>query len=144
MGAAPLLTSNDDDGRARVTFFFFAKLLHELAHACIAELGRRLPIDDYPDPDDRFESPTTHGLAGEAGDAIERHFFGSVVDAIGHYTEQHPPGYCIDQVLLRERQKKKNSHGWLSSSIFSIKLGDNQIDTETRDRNLSRICTNPK
>ena len=106
IGAAHFLTS-DDDGRARVTSFIFAKLLHGLAHACLAELGRRLPMDDNPDPDDRFASPATHGLTGEAGNAIERHFFGSVIDAVGHYTEQHPPVYCIDQVLLQERQKKK-------------------------------------
>lgn len=94
----------DDHVDARLIFFFYAKLLHEVAHASLAELGRKLPSGDY---DDRFSSPATHAMTGEAGDAIERHFFGSVTDARGHYTNEEESIYKIEHVVLRERRSKQ-------------------------------------
>ena len=92
-----------EDTRARLIFFLYAKLLHELAHASMAELGRKLPSGDF---DDRFSSPATHAMTGEAGNSIERHFFGSVVDAHGRYTDTVKSMYSIEHVILREKQSK--------------------------------------
>ncbi|CAF1626158.1 unnamed protein product [Adineta ricciae] len=97
---ASTISSKDDDAYARITYFFYTKILHELAHACLAELGRSLPVEDE---DEQFSSPATHGLTGEAGNSIERHFFGSVVDAIGHFTDNAQSIYLIDHIILRER-----------------------------------------
>lgn len=48
------------DAYARITYFFYTKILHELAHACLAELGRSLLIEDK---NEQFSSLATHGLA---------------------------------------------------------------------------------
>jgi hypothetical protein len=44
-GAAQVC-DDDVESAARFTYFFFAKLLHEIAHACVVELGLKLPIGD--------------------------------------------------------------------------------------------------
>lgn len=90
--------------QSRLSFFFYAKLLHELAHACLAQMGRQLPDGN---DDDRFSSPATHAITGEAGDAIERHFFGSVIDAIGNYVDHEKNVFKIDYLILRERRNKQ-------------------------------------
>ncbi len=82
----------------------YAKLLHELAHAAMAELGLRLP---YGNDDDCFSSPATHALTGEVVDTIERHFFGSVTDPFGHYIDDENSIYVIEHVILRERRNKQ-------------------------------------
>ena len=46
-------------------------------------------------------------MTGEAGDAIERHFFGSVTDARGQYTNEEESLYKIEHVVLRERRLKQ-------------------------------------
>lgn len=78
-------------------------MLHELAHDSLTELGRRLRsgIDE-----ERFSSPAMHTMTGEAGDTIERHFFGSAVDAIGCYVDNSQTIFKIDHVVLRERRDK--------------------------------------
>ena len=62
---------DDNEAYSRLTFFFYARMIHEIAHACLAEMGRQLPSGD---DEERFSSPVTHGLTGEAGEALERHF----------------------------------------------------------------------
>nr|ADD91462.1 hypothetical protein [Adineta vaga] len=98
------IDTNDIETYSRLAFFFYAKLLHEVAHACLAEMGRQMPHGDY---DERFSSPATHALAGEAGDSIERHFFGSVVDVVGDYTNTEKNIFKIDHVILREKRSKQ-------------------------------------
>jgi hypothetical protein len=53
---AGTIPSNDHDAHARDTYFFYTKILHELAHACLGELGRSLPVEDE---DEQFSSPAT-------------------------------------------------------------------------------------
>jgi hypothetical protein len=101
---AACICEGDVDSVARLTYFFYAKLLHELAHASLAELGRKLPDGDY---DARFSSPATHAMTGEAGDSIERHFFGSLVDARGRYINKEKSIYNIESIILRERRNKQ-------------------------------------
>lgn len=79
--------------------FFYAKLFHEVAHACLVEMDRRSPdIDD----DERFSSPATFALTGEVWNEIERHFFGSVVDAVGDHISREKNIFPINRVILRE------------------------------------------
>ncbi|CAF1642816.1 unnamed protein product, partial [Adineta ricciae] len=98
------VNENDSEIYSRLVFFFYAKLLHEIAHACLAEMGRQMPFGDY---DERFSSPATHALTGEVGDSIERHFFGSVVDAVGDYSGVEKNVFKINHVILRERRNKQ-------------------------------------
>ena len=59
------------------------------------------------DYDDRFSSPATHALTGEAGNAIERHFFGSVIEGCGHYLDDNENIYMLDNICLSEKRNKK-------------------------------------
>lgn len=59
---------------AKQVFFIFVKTLHELAHACIFRSGRlilskRIHVNN---DHDYFNTPVTHALSGEAGNAIAR------------------------------------------------------------------------
>lgn len=101
VGAQIDYSNENYDKLVRTIFFFYSKILHELAHACIAELGRTMPSEE---DDQRFTTPTTHALTDEAGNAIERHFFGSVIDAIGHYTDSTRTSYEIDHLIMSEKQ----------------------------------------
>jgi hypothetical protein len=92
------------DTSNRLIFFFYVKLLHEIAHACLSQLGRQLVVGDF---DDRFTSPATHALTGNVGNAIERHFFGSIVDISGRYIDDDKSIYKIDHLILTERVNKK-------------------------------------
>jgi hypothetical protein len=78
----------------------------------------------------------THGLTGEAGNSIERHFFGSVIDGIGHYTDSTRSIYQVDHIILRERQKKqfiKNNYFQNFCALnFAIITSIPAPDTETR------------
>jgi len=59
---------------AKQGFFIFAKTLHELAHACIFRSGR-LMISTHCQLNKKhecFNTPATHALSAEAGNAIER------------------------------------------------------------------------
>ena len=97
----------------------------------MAELGRQLPSGDY---DTRFSTPATHAMTGEAGDAIERHFFGSVIDAHGQYVNTDKSMYRIEQVILREKRlKQKLTNAYLRQFIrmnFSTIESIPQADTE--------------
>ncbi|CAF1113386.1 unnamed protein product [Adineta ricciae] len=70
---------------------------------------------------------TMHGLTGEAGNSIERHFFGSVADAIGHFTDNTQSIYLIDHIILRERQKK-DIHPSYYGTVGSDRLVAGMID----------------
>lgn len=127
-------TFGDEGNVAQSTYFFFAKLLHELAHASFAELGRRLPSGDYSE---RFSSPATHAMTGEAGNAVERHFFGSVVDGIGRYVDADKSIYKLDHVILRERRSKQ----FITTAYFHEFL---QLKLETIESiPLPSTCNHP-
>jgi len=104
VNAAMTIDADDIDSNARFTLMFYGKLLHGIAHASLAELGRRMTTGDY---DDRFSSPATHALTGEAGNAIERHFFGSVIEGCGHYLDDNENIYMLDNICLCEKRNKK-------------------------------------
>jgi hypothetical protein len=61
---------------AKQVFFIFAKTLHEIGHACIFRSGRLILMTStrrqLNKKHECFNTPATHALSAEAGNAIER------------------------------------------------------------------------
>jgi hypothetical protein len=59
---------------AKQIFLIFAKTLHEIGHACIFRSGRLMMSTrrQLNKKHECFNTPATHALSAEAGDAIER------------------------------------------------------------------------
>ncbi|CAF1563579.1 unnamed protein product [Rotaria sordida] len=88
---------------AKQIFFIFAKTLHEIAHACIFRSGRLMMSTrrQLNKKHECFNTPATHALSAEAGNAIERFLFGSVIGTLG---KKSADLYIIKQLLLREQK----------------------------------------
>jgi hypothetical protein len=62
-------------GIAKQVFFLFSKTIHELAHASIYKSGRLAMSTSTSfqiNKNECFNTPATHALSGEAGNAVER------------------------------------------------------------------------
>ncbi|CAF0987384.1 unnamed protein product [Rotaria sordida] len=95
-------------------FFVFAKILHELSHALLYHYGR-LYLTNEKDIKKKFETPKTHCLQGEAGNAIERLLFGSVIDASGRLRKDK---YIIQYLILSDgRISGVIDKAWISSFV---------------------------
>jgi len=104
---------------AKHVFLIFVKLLHELAHASIFKCARLMLQTrgsiSTTNKNELFNTPATHALSGEAGNAIERFLFCSVIDTVGIQEEKPDDGlYIIKQVLMREQRPRGIIDGsWL-------------------------------
>lgn len=96
---------------AKQIFFIFAKSLHEIGHACIFRSGRLMMSTrrQLNKNHECFSTPATHALSAEAGNAIERFLFGSVIGIIGKKVADL---YFIKELLLREQKP----NGFIDSS----------------------------
>ncbi|CAF3590483.1 unnamed protein product [Rotaria socialis] len=79
-------------------FFVFAKILRELSHALSYHCAR-VYLTNEKDINRKFETPKTHCLQGESGDAIERLLFSSVIDAPGRMQDDK---YIIQYLILSD------------------------------------------
>ncbi|CAF2921092.1 unnamed protein product [Rotaria sp. Silwood2] len=91
----------------KCTFFLFIKTLHELAHACLFDACRRFMVNEK-DETIKFNTPATHALTAESGNAIERYLCGSIVDATGYMiTENNTDIYVVSEIYLLETKPSR-------------------------------------
>ncbi|CAF2033414.1 unnamed protein product [Rotaria magnacalcarata] len=108
---------NQTDSTARFhmeVFFVFSKILHELGHALSYHCAR-VYLTNEKDINKKFETPKTHCLQGESGNAIERLLFGSVIDAPGRMQDDK---YIIQYLILPDgRISAVIDEIWISSFV---------------------------
>ncbi|CAF1360740.1 unnamed protein product, partial [Didymodactylos carnosus] len=88
---------------AKQVFLIFAKTLHELGHASIYRSGRLMLSTSLHVNKANVcsHTPATHALSGEAGNAVERFLFGSVIGTLG---KTNGDLYIIKEILLQEQK----------------------------------------